>query len=76
MQKAVAIELLGGSIRAASEAIGVTYKAVHKWPDVLPQRISDRVEAALSRMEIAKSSRGTGKGKSSTQKAKTLRSAN
>lgn len=49
MRKTEAIELLGGSIPAAAEAIGVTYQAVDKWPDELPSRISDRVEAALWR---------------------------
>ena len=50
MQKAQAIELLGGTVSAAAEAVGVTYQAVDKWPDVLPRRIQDRVEAALYRM--------------------------
>jgi hypothetical protein len=49
MLKAEAIELLGGTVAAASAAIGVTYQAVDKWPDVLPQRIADRVHAALWR---------------------------
>ena len=53
MQKEIAIQLLGGSIKSASEAIGITYWAVYKWPDTLPKRISDRVEAALSRMKDA-----------------------
>jgi hypothetical protein len=49
MDKFKAIELLGGSVAAASDAIGVTYQAVDKWPDVLPARIVDRVIAALVR---------------------------
>lgn len=49
MLKTEAIELLGGSIPAAAEAIGVTYQAVDKWPDELPARIMDRVQAALWR---------------------------
>jgi transcriptional repressor of cell division inhibition gene dicB len=49
MLKAQAIELLGGTVAAAAEAIGVTYQAVDKWPDPLPQRIEDRVHAALWR---------------------------
>ncbi len=49
MLKTEAIELLGGSIPAAAEAIGVTYQAVDKWPDELPARITDRVQAALWR---------------------------
>jgi hypothetical protein len=50
MDKTQAIAALGGSITAAAEAIGVTYQAVDKWPDQLPPRIADRVQAALWRM--------------------------
>ena len=58
MRKSEAIELLGGTVPAAAEAIGVTYQAVDKWPDPLPQRIADRVQAALWRMaQAAKPSR-------------------
>lgn len=53
MDKAKAIELLGGSIAAAAEAIGVTYQAVDKWPDPLPARIADRVLAVLARRHLA-----------------------
>lgn len=49
MRKSEAIELLGGSIPAAADAIGVSYQAVVKWPDELPARIADRVQAALWR---------------------------
>lgn len=49
MRKTEAIELLGGTVAAAAEAIGVTYQAVDKWPDELPPRIADRVQAALWR---------------------------
>ena len=49
MLKSQAIALLGGSVAAAAEAIGVTYQAVNKWPDELPERIADRVQAALWR---------------------------
>lgn len=49
MRKPEAIELLGGSISAAAEAVGISYQAVDKWPDELPQRIADRVQAALWR---------------------------
>jgi hypothetical protein len=49
MRKSEAIELLGGTIPAAAEAIGVTYQAVDKWPEELPPRITDRVQAALWR---------------------------
>lgn len=49
MLKADAINLLGGSVASAAEAIGCTYQAVDKWPDELPPRIRDRVQAALFR---------------------------
>lgn len=53
MNKAEAIQQLGGSIPAAAKAIGVSYQAVNQWPDVLPARIVDRVQAALWRMQQA-----------------------
>lgn len=49
MKKTEAIAQLGGSIAEAAKAVGVTYHAVRQWPDVLPQRIADRVQAALWR---------------------------
>lgn len=49
MLKSKAIELLGGTVAAAAEAVGVTYQAVDKWPEVLPPRIVDRVLAAIAR---------------------------
>ena len=52
MHKSKAIELLGGSISAAAEAIGVSYQAVNQWPDELPDRIEDRVLAALARKHL------------------------
>lgn len=54
MDKRKAIELLGGSVAAAADAVGVTYQAVDKWPDTLPPRIADRVQAALYRLSQAK----------------------
>lgn len=53
MQKAKAIELLGGTIPAAAQAIGISYQAVEKWPDPLPDRIADRVIAAIARRHLA-----------------------
>ena len=53
MNKAEAIQQLGGTIPAAAKAIGVSYQAVNQWPDVLPSRIVDRVQAALWRMQQA-----------------------
>ena len=49
MLKKCAIELLGGTVSAASKAIGITYQAVDKWPDVLTPALRDRVQAALYR---------------------------
>ncbi len=49
MKKHLAIELLGGTVSAAAKTLGVSYAAVHKWPDELPRRISDRVEGAYAR---------------------------
>lgn len=51
MLKAKAIELLGGTPAAAASAIGITSQAVSDWPDELPQRIADRVLAALWRQK-------------------------
>lgn len=51
MKKAQAIELLGGTVSAAASAMGVTYQAVDKWPENLPQRISDRVLGVWVRKE-------------------------
>ena len=52
MQKSKAIELLGGSIAAAAQAVGVSYQAVDKWPDELPDRIADRVLAVQARRHL------------------------
>jgi hypothetical protein len=52
MLKSKAIELLGGSPAAAAAAVGVSYQAVDKWPEELPQRIADRVVAALARKHL------------------------
>lgn len=53
MLKTKAIELLGGTVAAAAKEIGVTYQAVSNWPDVLPDRIADRVVAALARKRFS-----------------------
>lgn len=52
MLKTEAIRLLGGTIASAAEAVGVSYQAVDKWPDVLPKRIEDRVIAAIARKHL------------------------
>ena len=52
MQKLKAIELLGGTVTKASEAIGINSQAVSQWPDPLPPRLVDRVIAACVRTGI------------------------
>ena len=52
MLKAKAIELLGGTTSAASEAIGISYQAVDKWPEVLPKRIAERVLGVYARKHL------------------------
>lgn len=52
MLKTHAIELLGGTVTSAADAIGVSYQAIVKWPAVLPPRIVDRVQAALYRKQL------------------------
>lgn len=50
MRKQQAINLLGGSVSGAAEAIGVNSQAISQWPDDLPRRLVDRVIAALVRL--------------------------
>jgi hypothetical protein len=52
VKKSRAIELLGNSVTAAAQAIGVTPSAVTQWPDELPPRLADRVLAALARKHL------------------------
>ena len=52
MQKTEAIKILGGSIADVAEAIGITPQAVSQWPDELPARIADRVQAAIARKAL------------------------
>jgi len=49
MLKSKAIELLGGSVAAAAEAVGISYQAVTQWPDELPDRIAERVIGVLAK---------------------------
>jgi len=49
MRKSQATRLLGGSTTSAADAIGITPQAYGQWPDPLPQRLVDRVVAALAR---------------------------
>jgi hypothetical protein len=51
MFKDDAIKLLGGSVAVAADTLGVTRQAIAKWPEVLPQRIADRVQGALYRQQ-------------------------
>jgi hypothetical protein len=52
MKKSRAIELLGGSVAAAAEAVGVSSAAISQWPEDLPTRLKDRVLAALARKHL------------------------
>jgi hypothetical protein len=49
MNKSKAIEILGGSVSAAAEVMGVSYQAVDKWPDELPPRIAERVLGVVAK---------------------------
>lgn len=59
MHKSKALELLGGTIATAAEAVGISYQAVNQWPDELPPRIEDRVLAAYARKHFPKELHGT-----------------
>jgi len=52
MQKSKAIELLGGTVAKAADAIGINSQAVSQWPAELPPRLADRVVAACVRAGI------------------------
>ncbi|MGT2508169.1 hypothetical protein [Cupriavidus basilensis] len=53
MEKSRATTLLGGTITAAAEAIGISPQAYSQWPAVLPKRLADRVVAALARKHLS-----------------------
>ena len=55
MKKAQAIALLGGTVVKAAEAIRIKPQAISQWPDVLPARLIDRVQAALYRKQAEQS---------------------
>lgn len=55
MTKEDAIVLLGGSVAKAAESIGINSQAISQWPEVLPARLIDRVQAALYRKQMEKS---------------------
>lgn len=52
MEKAKAIELLGGTVAKAAEAIGINSQAISQWPEILPARLADRVVAAVARKHL------------------------
>ncbi len=52
MNKSQAIDLLGGTVTAAAEAIGISRSAVSQWPEELPDTIRDRVQAAIARRHL------------------------
>jgi transposase-like protein len=49
MNKQEAIALLGDSVTDAAREIGITVQALSQWPELLPSRLVDRVQAALWR---------------------------
>lgn len=53
MQKLRAIEILGGTVAKAADAIGINSQAISQWPEVLPARLADRVIAACVRTGVA-----------------------
>lgn len=53
MEKIKAIELLGGTVAKAADAIGINSQAISQWPETLPPRLADRVIAACVRSGIA-----------------------
>lgn len=57
MNKETAIKLLGGSVAEAARAIGISAQALSQWPDQLPSRLVDRVQAALWRKSQARKRR-------------------
>jgi len=51
MNKLDAIKQLGGTFSSTARACGITPSAVWQWPDVLNKVQTDRVQAALYRMQ-------------------------
>lgn len=52
MKKTLALQLLGGTVAKAAEAIGINSQAISQWPEELPPRLADRVIAACTRQGI------------------------
>lgn len=59
MTKTEAIDLLGGTVSKAAEAIGINSQAISQWPAELPSRLVDRVQAALYRKQQAETTEHT-----------------
>lgn len=53
MLKTFAIRVLGGTPTSAAQAIGISVSAVCQWPEVLPDKTRDRVQAAQWRRRQA-----------------------
>jgi transcriptional regulator with XRE-family HTH domain len=53
MKKIQATMLLGGTQRAAADAMGITCQAYSQWPEDLPRRLQDRVQAAIARKHLS-----------------------
>ncbi len=49
MTKTEAIQCCGGTVQALADAVGVSGSAISQWPEELPPRLRDRVQAALYR---------------------------
>ncbi len=68
MKKLEATELLGGTPTAAADAIGITYQAYSQWPEDLPRRLQDRVQAAIARKHLPAAMIGESASEPSTTK--------
>jgi hypothetical protein len=53
MKKTKATELLGKTGSDAARAIGISPQAFSDWPDELPPRLVDRVQAAIARRHLS-----------------------
>jgi hypothetical protein len=52
MKKSEARALLGGSDVSAAQEMKITRSAFAQWPEDLPDRLADRVQAALARKHL------------------------
>lgn len=53
MTKTEAIQLLGGTVKAAADACEISSSAISQWPEELTKDHIDRVQAALYRRHTA-----------------------